>query len=141
VISPDRGELRYPDPRKLRASGWPLMTTKTAEVMGKQGSDALGLDLPSFRKALQGRRGALKPALMDQSVIAGLENLLTDEILWQARLPPSRVGHGCVASLPRWLMRAGGSRSGLSKVWHTADASSNRWTNLDIVPSVSDGRR
>jgi formamidopyrimidine-DNA glycosylase len=50
--------------------------------MGKEGPDALGLDLLSFRKALQGRRGALKPTLMDQSVIAGLGNLLVDEICW-----------------------------------------------------------
>lgn len=88
VISLDRGELRYADLRKLRGIWLAADDDETAEVMGKQGPDALGLDLPSFRKALQGRRGALKPALMDQSVVAGLGNLLTDEILWQARLPP-----------------------------------------------------
>ena len=81
-------ELRYADLRKLRGIWLAADDDETAEVMGKQGPDALGLDLPSFRKALQGRRGALKPALMDQSVVAGLGNLLTDEILWQARLPP-----------------------------------------------------
>jgi formamidopyrimidine-DNA glycosylase len=130
VISLDRGELRYADLRKLRGIWLAADDDETAEVMGKQGPDALGLDLPSFRKALQGRRGALKPALMDQSVIAGLGNLLTDEILWQARLLPSRavtsldadevrglhstmkrvlrtaVRHGCVPPLPRWLTRA-----------------------------------
>ena len=88
MISLDRGELRYADLRKLRGIWLAADDDETAEVMGKQGPDALGLDLPSFRKALQGRRGALKPALMDQSVVAGLGNLLTDEILWQARLPP-----------------------------------------------------
>ena len=88
VISLDRGELRYADLRKLRGIWLAADDDETAEVMGKQGPDALGLDLPSFRRALQGRRGALKPALMDQSVVAGLGNLLTDEILWQARLPP-----------------------------------------------------
>jgi formamidopyrimidine-DNA glycosylase len=130
VISLDRGELRYADRRKLRGIWLAADDDETAEVMGKQGPDALGLDLPSFRRALQGRRGALKPTLMDQSVIAGLGNLLVDEICWQARLPPSRpvptldadavrelhatmkrvlrtaVRHGCVPSLPRWLTRA-----------------------------------
>jgi formamidopyrimidine-DNA glycosylase len=130
VVGLDRGELRYADLRKLRGVWLAADDDETAEVMGKQGPDALGLDLPSFRKALQGRRGALKPTLMDQSVIAGLGNLLTDEILWQARLPPSRpvtrldaaevrglhsvmkrvlrtsVTHSCVPSLPRWLTRA-----------------------------------
>jgi formamidopyrimidine-DNA glycosylase len=97
--------------------------------MGKQGPDALGIDLRSFAKTLDGRRGALKPTLMDQSVIAGLGNLLVDEICWRARLRPSRpvkklddddvrrlhaamkrvlrtaVRHGRVPGLPRWLTR------------------------------------
>jgi formamidopyrimidine-DNA glycosylase len=130
VIGLDRGQLRYADLRKLRGVWLAADDDEAAEVMGKQGPDALGLDLRSFRTALDGRRGALKPTLMDQSVIAGLGNLLTDEILWQARLPPARpvtsldadevrglhtttrrvlrtaVRHGCVPSLPRWLTRA-----------------------------------
>jgi formamidopyrimidine-DNA glycosylase len=99
-----------------------------AKVMGPQGPDALGLELPAFRRALRGRRGALKPTLMDQSVIAGLGNLLVDEICWRARVHPSlpiaslddeiprlhaamrrvlqtSVRHGRVPGLPRWLTR------------------------------------
>ncbi|MGW0763236.1 zinc finger domain-containing protein [Streptomyces sp. NPDC002814] len=41
-----------------------------------------------FLELLSGRRGAVKSALMDQSVIAGLGNLLCDEILWRARVAP-----------------------------------------------------
>jgi formamidopyrimidine-DNA glycosylase len=130
VISLDRGELRYADLRKLRGVWLAADDEETTRVIGEQGPDALDLDLASFRTALRGRRGALKPTLMDQSVIAGLGNLLTDEILWQARLPPSMpansldadevhrlhsamkrvlrtaVRHGRVPSLPRWLTRA-----------------------------------
>jgi formamidopyrimidine-DNA glycosylase len=130
VIGLDRGELRYADMRKLRGIWMAADDDEAADVIGKQGPDALDLDLPSFRTALHGRRGAVKPTLMDQSVIAGLGNLLTDEILWQARLSPSRpvtsldaddvrglhatmkrvlrtaVRHGCVPSLPRWLTQA-----------------------------------
>jgi formamidopyrimidine-DNA glycosylase len=128
VIGLDRGELRYADLRKLRGVWLAADDDEAAEVMGEQGPDALGLDLPSFRRALRGRRGALKPTLMDQSVIAGLGNLLTDEILWRARVHPSRpigsldddiprlhaamkrvlqtsVRHGRVPGLPRWLTR------------------------------------
>jgi len=36
------------------------------------------------------KRGAIKAALMDQAVIAGLGNVYTDEILFQARLHPQR---------------------------------------------------
>jgi formamidopyrimidine-DNA glycosylase len=128
VIGLDRGELRYADLRKLRGVWLAPDDDATAEVMGKQGPDALDLDLRSFREALRGRRGALKPTLMDQSVIAGLGNLLVDEICWRAGVHPARpvssvddemrqlhaamkrvlrtsVRHGRVPGLPRWLTR------------------------------------
>ena len=59
--------------------------TKSARIMGEQGPDALRDRAETFRDALRGRRGALKSALMDQSVLAGLGNILTDEMCWRAR--------------------------------------------------------
>jgi len=54
------------------------------------GPDALAEDLTRerFRRALAGRRGALKPLLMSQSVVAGIGNIYADEILFQTRLRP-----------------------------------------------------
>ena len=125
VVSLDHGELRYADLRKLRGV-W-LADHDIAEVTRPQGPDGLGLGLREFRDVLSGRRGRLKPTLMDQSVIAGLGNLLTDEICWRAKVNPSRlvadvdagqlkrlhaamtgvlrtaVRHGRVPGLPRWL--------------------------------------
>jgi formamidopyrimidine-DNA glycosylase len=130
VIALDRGELRYADLRKLRGVWLAADEDDATSVMGKQGPDALDLDLRGFRKALQGRRGRLKPTLMDQAVIAGLGNLLVDEICWHARLHPTRpvasldddelrrlhaimkrvlrtsVRHARVPGLPRWLTGA-----------------------------------
>jgi formamidopyrimidine-DNA glycosylase len=127
VLSLDRGELRYADLRKLRGVWLADSGDDVAQVTGPQGPDALNLGLAEFREALAGRRGRLKPTLMDQSVIAGLGNLLTDEICWRARIAPSRpvadvdaddvkrlhtamtqvlrtsVRHGRVPGLPRWL--------------------------------------
>jgi formamidopyrimidine-DNA glycosylase len=127
VLKLDRGELRYADLRKLRGVWLATDDDEVAGVMGPQGPDALTVDLRGFTEALRGRRGRLKTTLMDQSVIAGLGNLLTDEICWQARLNPFRlvdglddddlrrlysavkrvlrtaVRHGCVPALPRWL--------------------------------------
>jgi formamidopyrimidine-DNA glycosylase len=40
--------------------------------------------------ALKGRRGALKPLLMSQDIIAGLGNIYACESLWMARLSPHR---------------------------------------------------
>ncbi len=129
VVSLDRGELRYADLRKLRGV-WLIDDDGIAEVTGPQGPDTLGLGLRTFRELLSGRRGRLKPKLMDQSVIAGLGNLLTDEICWRAKVNPSRlvsdidadelkrlhaamtavlrtaVRHGRVPGLPRWLTGA-----------------------------------
>ncbi|WP_094286699.1 Fpg/Nei family DNA glycosylase [Mycobacterium lehmannii] len=133
VIELDRGEFRYADLRKLRGLWLLASDEEIDEVTGEQGPDALSLDLRSFREVLRGRRGRLKPTLMDQAVIAGLGNLLVDEILWRTRLSPSlpvpsltdddvkrlhvamrrvldtAVRHGRVPDLPRWLT---GNRDG-----------------------------
>lgn len=52
------------------------------------GPDALGLDFETFSARLGERRGMIKPALMDQSVLAGLGNVYSDEILFQAGIHP-----------------------------------------------------
>ena len=54
------------------------------------GPDAMDLDAELLGELLGRRRGALKPALMDQRLVAGMGNLLCDEILWRARLAPRR---------------------------------------------------
>lgn len=54
----------------------------------KLGPDPLALDAPSFRERFEGRRGGVKAALMNQKVVAGIGNIYSDEILFQARLHP-----------------------------------------------------
>lgn len=58
------------------------------------GPDALddAVDRACFRERVGGRRGSLKGALMNQSVLAGVGSEYADEILYQAELhPESRV--------------------------------------------------
>jgi formamidopyrimidine-DNA glycosylase len=94
VLVMERGEVRYRDQRKLQGI-WLARDDAEAEgVMGRLGPDALGLSRRELEALLAGRRGALKAVLMDQHVVAGLGNLLTDEILWRARLHPSREAGG-----------------------------------------------
>ena len=81
-------ELRYRDQRKLKGL-WLVDDPDAAPQLRAQGPDALHIAPASFREAVGGRRGALKSALMDQTVLAGLGNLLVDEILWRARLAPT----------------------------------------------------
>jgi len=52
---------------------------------------APGFAVQALAGRLQGRRGALKPLLMNQQVIAGLGNTYMDEILFRARLSPTRA--------------------------------------------------
>ena len=54
------------------------------------GPDAQHITLPEFRERLGRGHTAVKARLLDQSVVAGVENLLADETLWQARVSPRR---------------------------------------------------
>ena len=52
------------------------------------GPDAEDLNADQFREIVGERRGSIKHTMMDQSSIAGLGNVYTDEILFQARIHP-----------------------------------------------------
>jgi formamidopyrimidine-DNA glycosylase len=54
------------------------------------GPDALALDLPAFQQCLQSRRGAIESLLTNQSVMAGLGNVYTDEVLFHSGIHPKR---------------------------------------------------
>lgn len=57
---------------------------------GRLGLDASTITPAELRAVLAGRQAPLKARLMDQSAVAGLGNLLTDELLWRAGLDPAR---------------------------------------------------
>jgi formamidopyrimidine-DNA glycosylase len=84
------GELRYHNMRKLGGLWLATSERELERVTGPLGPDALEVDRERVEELLAGRRGGLKAALMDQRLIAGIGNELSDEILWQARLAPSR---------------------------------------------------
>jgi len=52
------------------------------------GPDALTVDFERFTSILERGRGAIKSTLMNQKMLAGLGNIYTDEILFQARIHP-----------------------------------------------------
>jgi formamidopyrimidine-DNA glycosylase len=53
------------------------------------GPDALRISKNDFRELLSGRRGSVKSFFMNQSNIAGMGNVYTDEALYQAGIHPS----------------------------------------------------
>jgi formamidopyrimidine-DNA glycosylase len=52
------------------------------------GPDALSLGLEALRRILADRRGMIKPTLTNQRVVAGIGNIYSDEILFQAGVHP-----------------------------------------------------
>jgi formamidopyrimidine-DNA glycosylase len=84
------GELRFRDLRKLHGIRWAPDSGAVSRILDGLGPDAAELTADALQERLTGRRGQVKPALMDQSMVAGLGNLLVDEILWRARIEPHR---------------------------------------------------
>jgi formamidopyrimidine-DNA glycosylase len=80
--------LRFEDARKF---GRVWLAGNPREVTGKLGPDALDVTCETFVRAIQNKRGALKPVLLDQSFIAGVGNIYADESLHLARLHPKRL--------------------------------------------------
>jgi formamidopyrimidine-DNA glycosylase len=60
---------------------------------GKLGPDALELALASWRERLSATSRAIKVALLDQKLVAGIGNLYASEILHVARIDPHRASN------------------------------------------------
>jgi formamidopyrimidine-DNA glycosylase len=86
----DRGELRYRNMRKLGGLWLAHGPDEVEPILSGLGPDALSLDRHAFEGLLRRRRGQVKTALMDQTLLSGVGNLLADEILWRARIHPAR---------------------------------------------------
>ncbi|GAA2449675.1 formamidopyrimidine-DNA glycosylase [Actinomadura vinacea] len=84
------GELRLRDMRKLQGVRLADDEGQARLVLEELGPDALQVSRRRLGELLSGRRGRLKSALTDQTLIAGLGNLLADEICWRARVNPLR---------------------------------------------------
>jgi formamidopyrimidine-DNA glycosylase len=80
-------ELRYRDMRKLYGLRLARDQRDVRRILTDVGPDANEV---SRRQLLTGRRRQVKAALTDQSIIAGIGNLLADEILWWACIHPRR---------------------------------------------------
>jgi len=48
-------------------------------------------DFEKFKNLISKKRGKIKQVLMDQEVIAGIGNIYSDEILWQAKIHPFKI--------------------------------------------------
>ncbi|WP_432544639.1 Fpg/Nei family DNA glycosylase [Kineococcus sp. SYSU DK002] len=79
----DGGSLRLLDKRRLGR-------VRLDPDLGALGPDAELVGREEFRARVGRGTAPLKARIMDQSVLAGVGNLLADETLWRARLSPRR---------------------------------------------------
>lgn len=89
----DGTRLAFVDPRKF---GRVWLTQTPQQVLGGLGPEPLDpvLTDQELYERLQARRRLLKPLLLDQSFLAGLGNIYTDEALHLARLHPLTLSDG-----------------------------------------------
>ena len=95
VLTLDDGTvIRFNDPRRFglidyvrrgEAARHPLLAGLGPEPLEP------GFDGPYLRTALAGKLTPIKPALLDQRVVAGLGNIYVCEALFRARLSPRRL--------------------------------------------------
>lgn len=94
----DGGALCVRDPRRL--GGVELDPDE-----GLLGIDASVVTVAQLRDLLAGRAAPLKACLLDQSRLAGVGNLLADEMLWRAGLDPARPAGSLSGAEVRRLQR------------------------------------
>ncbi|MGQ0616308.1 MAG: DNA-formamidopyrimidine glycosylase family protein [Acidimicrobiia bacterium] len=94
----DGGHLRVNDPRRL---GGVVLAPDEARL----GIDAGAVTPAQLARLLGDSRAPLKARLMDQGRLAGLGNLLTDEVLWRAGLDPARPAGSLTGAERRRLHR------------------------------------
>jgi formamidopyrimidine-DNA glycosylase len=86
----DGREIRFRDIRKFGKIG---LYGGADDPFAKTGPEPLSesFTVAAFRRRIRGRKGRLKPLLLDQAFIAGVGNIYADEALWAARLHPLRT--------------------------------------------------
>ena len=98
VVFVDGGDLVVRDPRRL---GGVFLDPEETRL----GVDALLVTPSQLRGLLAGSSAPLKARLMDQSRLAGVGNLIADEVLYQAGLDPARAAGGLSPAEIRRLHR------------------------------------
>ena len=107
VLGPDDVPLRYTrytfaldDGRRIELDDvrrWAraVLTDSEDELTGRLGPDAIDPAFTGevFLERISGRRSAIKPLLMDQSILAGVGNIYADEALLRSGITPARRAH------------------------------------------------
>jgi formamidopyrimidine-DNA glycosylase len=82
----DGRELRFIDPRRFGEIRW----LGAAGHVGV-GPEPLSMRVPTFARQLARTRRAIKTALLDQRLVAGIGNIYADEALFASGIHPQRI--------------------------------------------------
>ena len=101
----DGARLAFNDPRKF---GRVWLLANPQPLLGKLGPEPLdpALTADEFHRLLASRRRMLKPLLLDQTFLAGLGNIYTDESLHLAHLHPLTLSDSLDRTRADELLRA-----------------------------------
>jgi formamidopyrimidine-DNA glycosylase len=99
VTFEDGGRLMLVDPRRLGR-------IRLNPPVDRLGPDAQLIKPAQFRALLASTSAPVKARIMDQQRIAGIGNLLADEILWRARIHPARIASGLTPAEQGRVLRA-----------------------------------
>lgn len=119
----DNHSLFFNDTRKF---GRVWLTSTPQELLGRLGPEPLSRDFTSrwLYSALNKRHRQLKPLLLDQTFLAGLGNIYTDEALHIARLHPLAASNSitmkqasALREAVRKVLKEGIRRNGASIDW------------------------
>jgi formamidopyrimidine-DNA glycosylase len=94
----DQGSLVVHDPRRLGG-------VSLNPDLSRLGPDAVSISAAQLGAALRGSKAPLKARLLDQAKVAGIGNLIGDEVLWRAALSPLRRAGSLNATEVRRLHR------------------------------------
>jgi len=107
--------IHYRDPRRFGK-----ISLASSMQLFQKGIDPLELNAQGFIKALTPRKGRIKAALMNQTILAGIGNIYANEILFEARIHPhqraDRLSSGrlrelliCIKKMLRLGIQKGGA--------------------------------
>ncbi|MGQ9755381.1 MAG: bifunctional DNA-formamidopyrimidine glycosylase/DNA-(apurinic or apyrimidinic site) lyase [Desulfotomaculales bacterium] len=105
----NRGRLRFTDPRQF-GRVWLVPSDRLQLVPGLRDLGTEPLDnsfrLETLANVLSGRKRSIKAVLLDQTLIAGLGNIYTDEALYRAQIHPMRPAGSLTARETHALYQA-----------------------------------
>lgn len=85
-------ELRFVDPRRF--GRLEFRDLRKSEGFAGPGAEPLAIKAEEFAELFRGRKLAIKAALLNQTLMAGVGNIYADESLYRARIRPRRRAGG-----------------------------------------------